>query len=146
MNNNNIETFTVIDYHYEPFSYSIWTLKHEKLCITPFKCAEQLGIDNATIASTGYIKGKIGLDMSTVSVCKDYNKLPFSIIENNFNKSDGSVVRALGKAKNIDELNHRFELESLIDFFIEPENWLSIADGDFVEVIGILKFKPHQNP
>ncbi len=70
----------------------------------------------------------------------------FSVIKNNFNLSDGSRVKAIGIAKNLNIESSEFSLKSLIDFDVQAEVLPVFTDGEMLEVIGLLKFNPHQNP
>ena len=135
--------FIVESYHYEPFSASIWRLKVPSLDII-VQCVEPLGRDFGDIVKDSAITGNLILEMAQVSPLVDANVAPcFSIVKDNFNLSDGSRVRCVGIAGNIHVDDNEFKLASIIEISVQAEVLPNLYEGNTVEVIGILKFKPN---
>lgn len=138
--------FIVEKYYFEPYSASIWQLRSLTLG-TAIQCIEPLGRDFGNQVEGSMIKGKLIIEMADVRKISDTDaRKNFTVVKHNFNLSDGSSIIAVGIANNVFLSDSKMDVLSLIEFGVEFETSDALSDGDLVEVSGILKFKPSQNP
>lgn len=135
--------FIVKNYRHEPFSASIWSLMVPSLGVV-VQCIEPLGRDYGDIVKDSTVKGDLVLEMARVSLLTDADSSPyFSILEDNWKLSDGSRMKFVGKAKDIQVDDQVFNLVSTIELAVQAEVLPRIKEGDTVEVVGLLNFKPN---
>ena len=134
--------FVVENYRYEPFSASIWRLKIASLNVI-VQCIEPLGEDFGDAIIGRSIYGNLILEMAQVRAVTDAYIPPcFSILKENFNLSDGSLVQCIGTASDILTDDNEFKLASVIELVVKAESMPRIDEGSSVSVEGLLKFKP----